>query len=123
VVQSAAPADQVGVATSAGQFFRQIGSTVGVAVFGTILTNDLNARLADTMPGVNVSTLQTLGDGAAVLPEAVRAMIVSSLTTVFLLTIVVLAVAFVATLLMPHVALRGRGPAADGAVTAPAPAQ
>lgn len=37
--QNAAPVEQLAAATGAGQFFRTIGSTVGSAVFGTIMTS------------------------------------------------------------------------------------
>jgi len=40
-VQNAVDRTQLGVATSAGQFFRQVGSTIGVAVFGAVLTHNL----------------------------------------------------------------------------------
>ncbi|MFP1130301.1 MDR family MFS transporter [Asticcacaulis sp. W401b] len=40
-VQNAVERRELGVATSAGQFFRQIGSTIGVAVFGAVLTHNL----------------------------------------------------------------------------------
>ncbi len=45
-IQNAVPMNRIGVVTSANQFFRQIGSTVGVAIFGTLLTNNLNTKLA-----------------------------------------------------------------------------
>ncbi|MDO8901780.1 MAG: MDR family MFS transporter [Phenylobacterium sp.] len=44
-VQNAVPMHQLGVATSSGQFVRQIGSTMGVALFGAILTWGLTAEL------------------------------------------------------------------------------
>lgn len=50
VVQSAFPASQIGVATSSTQFFRQIGNTVGVAIFGTLLTLNLTAELPKQLP-------------------------------------------------------------------------
>jgi EmrB/QacA subfamily drug resistance transporter len=46
VAQNSAPPGQLGVVTSASQFFRQIGSTVGVAVFGALLTTLLSAQMA-----------------------------------------------------------------------------
>jgi len=49
-VQNAVNPRQVGVATSTSLFFRQIGSTVGIAVFGTILATVLAARLPVYMP-------------------------------------------------------------------------
>lgn len=60
VIQNAAPANQVGVATSMSQFSRQIGSTVGVAIFGTFLTHALTAELpkhVPQLPGQPISQL------------------------------------------------------------------
>lgn len=45
-VQNAVPASEVGVATASATFFRQIGGSLGVAVFLSILFN----QLADTIP-------------------------------------------------------------------------
>ena len=62
--QNAVPRNQLGVATSAGQFFRQVGSTVGVAVFGAVLTHNLAApmmRAPDASPSAQVQTL-SLGE-------------------------------------------------------------
>lgn len=50
VIQNAAPANQVGVATSMSQFSRQIGSTVGVALFGAFLTHALTTELPEHVP-------------------------------------------------------------------------
>jgi len=50
VIQNAAPSTEVGVATSTGQFSRQMGSTVGVAIFGTFLTHALTAELPRNVP-------------------------------------------------------------------------
>ncbi|HEY0940858.1 MAG TPA: MDR family MFS transporter [Steroidobacter sp.] len=50
VIQNAAPANQIGVATSMSQFSRQIGSTVGVAMFGTFLTHALTTELPKHVP-------------------------------------------------------------------------
>jgi EmrB/QacA subfamily drug resistance transporter len=51
-VQNAAPPHQMGIATSSSQFFRQIGSTVGIAVFGTILTHNLVRELPAHLPQI-----------------------------------------------------------------------
>lgn len=50
VIQNAAPANQIGVATSMSQFSKQIGSTVGVALFGTFLMHGLTAELPRQVP-------------------------------------------------------------------------
>ena len=60
-VQNAVPMHQLGVATSSGQFVRQIGSTMGVALFGALLTSGLTAeldRLSTATPGVQVERLE-----------------------------------------------------------------
>jgi EmrB/QacA subfamily drug resistance transporter len=60
-VQNAVDRSQIGVATSAGQFFRQVGSTVGVAIFGAVLTHNLMAApvasASNTKPATQVHSL------------------------------------------------------------------
>lgn len=50
VIQNAAPVQDLGSATGLSQFARQIGSTVGVAVFGTFLTTSLTVELPRHLP-------------------------------------------------------------------------
>jgi EmrB/QacA subfamily drug resistance transporter len=50
VIQSSAPPTEIGVATSTGQFSRQMGATLGVAVFGTFLTHGLTVELPKHVP-------------------------------------------------------------------------
>ncbi|MGE0600486.1 MAG: MDR family MFS transporter [Dehalococcoidia bacterium] len=47
IVQNAVSYQYIGVATSSSQFFRQIGSVLGIAIFGSILTNTYHAEFAD----------------------------------------------------------------------------
>ncbi|MET0294808.1 MAG: MDR family MFS transporter [Phenylobacterium sp.] len=49
-VQNAVPLHQIGVATSSSQFVRQIGSTLGVALFGAMLTAGLASELSHRAP-------------------------------------------------------------------------
>lgn len=63
-VQNATPFHQIGVATSSSQFVRQIGSTMGVALFGALLTAGLASELdrhAQANPAAQVRQLD-LGD-------------------------------------------------------------
>ncbi len=63
-VQNATPVHQIGVATSSSQFVRQIGSTMGVAMFGALLTAGLASELdrhAQANPAAQVQKLD-LGD-------------------------------------------------------------
>jgi EmrB/QacA subfamily drug resistance transporter len=50
VVQNAFPYRQLGEVTASLNFFRSIGSTIGVAVMGTILTNVFQSDLQSNMP-------------------------------------------------------------------------
>ncbi len=59
-IQNAVDPRQLGQATSASQFFRQIGGAVGAAVLGTVLSVTLAAAFADNLAG-----------GPAAPPEAV----------------------------------------------------
>jgi MFS family permease len=46
IVQNAVPSRDLGAATSAGQFFRSIGGTIGVSVMGAVLASRLDGRPA-----------------------------------------------------------------------------
>jgi EmrB/QacA subfamily drug resistance transporter len=50
VVQNALPYRVLGTVTSATQFFRSIGSTIGVAIFGSILTTRLATEIPNRLP-------------------------------------------------------------------------
>lgn len=47
VIQNAVPYEYLGVASSSSQFFRQIGSVLGIAVFGAVLANVYHSEFAD----------------------------------------------------------------------------
>ncbi|MFL5296893.1 MAG: MDR family MFS transporter [Phenylobacterium sp.] len=113
-VQNALPPDRLGVVTSASQFFRQIGSTMGVAIFGTVLTANLNRSLGKIMPGIDVGKLQGMGAARAAgahapqLPPFIKTIITDAITGVFSLGIYVVAVALLVVFLIPRVPLRDR---------------
>src|SRR5205085_6046629 len=50
VVQNAFPFRQLGEVTAGLTFFRSIGSTIGVTVMGTIMTNEFQNGLQSNMP-------------------------------------------------------------------------
>ena len=50
VIQNAAPREYMGAATASSQFFRSIGSTIGVAIFGTVLLTTYHRSLAAAIP-------------------------------------------------------------------------
>jgi EmrB/QacA subfamily drug resistance transporter len=118
-IQNAVPLNRIGVVTSANQFFRQIGSTVGVAIFGTLLTNNLNTGLSrwaasEGLPALSLSKLRSLSVDAQVhsgvmnIPQAIRILIADAVTHVFLLSILVVLIALVATVMVPELPMRER---------------
>jgi EmrB/QacA subfamily drug resistance transporter len=76
IVQAAFPLSQIGVATSSTQFFRQIGNTVGVAIFGTLLTLNLATELPRQVPmlasGNDGSIDLSVAQSSAMNPNALR---------------------------------------------------
>ena len=65
IVQNQYPSHRLGEVTGGLQFFRSIGATVGMAIFGTILNNQFHAAMLKNLP----APLQKLthGTGAALL--------------------------------------------------------
>lgn len=55
-IQNAVPVTQLGIATSASQFFRQMGSVVGLALFGALLTHTLTDELSKRVPELSAIT-------------------------------------------------------------------
>jgi EmrB/QacA subfamily drug resistance transporter len=61
IVQNQYPSHRLGEVTAGLQFFRSIGSTIGLAVFGTILNNRFATQLTANMP----QQLQRLTHGSS----------------------------------------------------------
>jgi hypothetical protein len=112
VVQNDAPRRDVGVATSTATFFRSMGGSLGVALFGAIFASRLGSELAHVPAaaahisgGVNVSPAQVHA-----LPPGVRhdflIAFVNALQPVFLVGAGITAVTFVIALLLKEVPLR-----------------
>ncbi|WP_115029601.1 MDR family MFS transporter [Dermatophilus congolensis] len=51
IVQNVVQRRDLGVATATTQFFRSTGGTIGIAVFGTVLTTHMGPAIAARMPG------------------------------------------------------------------------
>nr|WP_310720271.1 MFS transporter [Streptomyces lydicus] len=68
-VQNSVRRSDLGTATSATHYFRQIGGSVGAALFGTLLADRLARRLDDRLPA---ST--RLPDPESITPQLVRAL-------------------------------------------------
>lgn len=118
VVQNDVARSDLGVATSSVQFFRNVGSTVGIAIFGTIMTSTLAEKIASHLPagasaeaaeGVDVGSVldpSALSGMPPAVADAVRQGLAENLHHVFLLFLPILALAFVATALIPAKPLR-----------------
>ena len=74
-VQNSVPARDIGVATSSATFFRQLGGTLGVGVFLSLLFNTLpgNIRSALAVSSADPSFLQAAGKAAAAAGKNVQA--------------------------------------------------
>ncbi len=146
-IQSAVPPARIGVATSSAQFFRQIGSTIGVALFGAILTNTLAADLPRRAPvlaaagAVDISRAQVLAMDRPALAQAlaargaadpadvdatgaaIRASFTHAILGLFPISAVLFVLSGLVTLAVPGRRLRGRDEVARVAATGtPAPA-
>jgi len=117
--QNAVDPRDLGVATSSNQFFRQIGSTVGAALAGTLLT----ARLA-SLPGggLDLGKLEGMAVEAAAQGKAahadpaLQAALVHAVSGVMVAALFVIAAGLAVILMIPALPLRSRQPAAGAPV-------
>jgi len=115
-VQNAVQRRDLGAATSAANFFRSMGGSFGVAIFGAIFTNRLAYHLPRLLPanlpgaGVDANALQGSPGQIRALPAAVQEAVVEavarSLHVVFLSAIPVIAIGFLVVLLLTERPLR-----------------
>ncbi|WP_280240837.1 MFS transporter [Nocardia abscessus] len=86
--QNAGPRSDMGVSTASATFFRQMGGTLGVAVFLTILFNLLPHRIIDAFGGAlppgfgpdQLSGIQSNTSGIATLPDEVKIPVLTGFT-------------------------------------------
>ena len=123
-VQNAVDFKDMGIATSASTFFRSLGSVVGTAVFGAILTSKLHEHLASqfatlaqanpqAVAGISpadVAAFSNNTEALATLPPVVRTAVlqafVDTFHNVFMAAAPVTALAFLFALAIPVVELR-----------------
>ncbi|GAA1161785.1 MDR family MFS transporter [Nocardioides aquiterrae] len=129
IAQSAVPPTEIGVATSSATFFRQIGGTLGVAVFLSVLFSSVGANIADAIreDGRTAAWQQAVAEGHGpdpaliaqvqddssvidrmdpVIAHPFKVGFAESMDTVFLLAAAVGALGFLLLLLLPPVELR-----------------
>jgi EmrB/QacA subfamily drug resistance transporter len=109
-VQNSVDHRLMGVATSGSILFRQVGGSIGVALFGAVFANRLSANLADRLPGVKLP--KTANPNAVKhLPSSIHdayvAAFAASLRPVFLVGAGIAVAAFVLTWLLREMPLRG----------------
>jgi hypothetical protein len=108
-VQNSVDHRSMGVATSGAMLFRQIGGSIGVALFGAIFANRLGVNLAERLPGVRLPKTAN-PEAVAQLPPGIHESYVSafaaSLHPVFVVGAVVGVAAFLLTWLLREVPLR-----------------
>jgi hypothetical protein len=114
VVQNDAPPRDIGVATSTATFFRSMGGSLGVALFGAIFASRLTGEL-QALPG---AAAQRFSGGVNISPEQVHSLdptlrhdfllaFVDALQPVFIVGAAVTLIAFVLACLLKEVPLRG----------------
>jgi EmrB/QacA subfamily drug resistance transporter len=121
--QSAVDARYLGVVSSQIQFWRNIGSTVGVALLGSVLGHELGQKIAAAVPpqfaaavSGKAANAQAIFSPAATaqIPapvlDAIRGALASSLHDVFLFAAGVAALAVIVSVFLQEVPLRGRTP-------------
>jgi EmrB/QacA subfamily drug resistance transporter len=112
-VQNAVDYEDLGVGTSGNTLLRNIGSSVGTAVIGTIFANELASNLARDFPHSPhlVQSARTISSSAlAAMPAGVRALFLDSfsgaLSTAFRVAAYVSIVAFVASWFVKQLPMR-----------------
>ena len=116
VVQNAVPASEIGTATSANNYFREMGAALGTAVFGTLFTTRLTDNLTRVFTDAGASAEQAGQATATIdpsvltaLPDAVREGVVAAyadaLAPVFWILLPFIAVAFLLAVFLKQIPL------------------
>jgi MFS family permease len=136
--QAAVARQYLGVVSSQIQFWRNIGGTIGVAIFGAVLSHDLPKKIQENIAALNlpsaiVSSLSTSTSPQAIFDPAkiaalrasvppalqpvidqiliaIRAALASTIHEVFLYATVIVGVAVVASVFLREVPIRGHTP-------------
>ena len=110
--QNAGDPREMGIVTASATFFRTLGSAVGLAIYGAVLTASLKSELARRLPDQAdaLTTLVREPSKIKALPAATRAAVQGSITygitRVFMLAAAAVVLAFVAALSLREVPLR-----------------
>ncbi|MEV7592855.1 MFS transporter [Streptomyces sp. NPDC089922] len=123
VVQNAVSYADLGVATSGATFFRSIGASFGVAIFGTVFTHQLDDKLSTSLagttlpPGASIAELEADPRAIGALPAGLQTRALdayaTAITDVFLYAVPVVLVAFVIAWFLKEDKLRASVTAPD----------
>ncbi|MFF8928828.1 DHA2 family efflux MFS transporter permease subunit [Streptomyces longwoodensis] len=123
IVQNAVSYEDLGVATSGATFFRSIGASFGVAIFGTVFASRLADKLTDAFRGVRLpagasaDALKADPRGISALPPSLRPAALhayaSAITDVFLYAAPIAALGFLLAWFLKEDKLRGSVTAPD----------
>jgi EmrB/QacA subfamily drug resistance transporter len=132
-VQNGVDYKDLGAATSLSNFFRSMGGAFGTAILGAILTDRLTGNLLRALPAGARSQIGVIGQAVVGSPAQLKVLqkvhptwhaaavqaYVHSINEVFLVAVPIVALSFVAVLLMPEIRLRktvrtGGGTPGDG---------
>jgi EmrB/QacA subfamily drug resistance transporter len=111
-VQNRVVHDDLGIATSAVNFFRSLGNTIGTAIFGAIFIAQLDRQLLGLAPdsGLRAETLRDSPEQIRQLEPVLRDSVIQSFTNslhiVFLWTVPFCVIAFVLSWFIPEHPLR-----------------
>jgi EmrB/QacA subfamily drug resistance transporter len=109
-VQNSTKREMLGTATSTVIFFRSIGSSLGGAVFGTILTARLTHHIQQVLPNASGVATGVLHTGVSKLPDNLKHQVlgayVNSFHDMFLLAIPFTVAAFIVSLFLRETPLR-----------------
>ncbi|WP_255951631.1 MFS transporter [Streptomyces odontomachi] len=127
IVQNAVSYEDLGAATSGATFFRSIGASFGVAVFGALFASRLGSELASALagrtlpPGLSAGTLEADPRAVTRLPPALRPPVLhayaTAITDVFLYAAPVALLAFVLAWFLHEERLRHTVTAPDATET------
>ena len=117
IVQNDARQEDLGVATATSQLSRSIGSTAGVAILGTILTQSSASEIPKRLPPDQVAEFGSVSASSVLNPAAlaqlppdvlfaVREGLAASLHNVFLVGVPFIVAALVVTVLIREIPLR-----------------
>jgi predicted MFS family arabinose efflux permease len=125
IAQNSVEQKDIGVASSAATFFRSIGGSFGVALFGAIFNHRLFSYLVDVgqrplAQAVKAGGANSLGSASrAALPHPLIAGIATATSTIFFWSIFLAAVVPVLAVFIKHITLRGANDPADATAEVP----